>query len=152
MRIISKILKRNTRNKKKKPKRNPGATLSYYSYQEVNRKKDNYNFIVEELKCKAFIPINPRNTKANKIFSKKGILLCEAGLEMKSGGSWQEGLRKRLKFRCPLKTDKLIAASHPDGCPVNNPRFNTDKAYGCTKYLDITDDARSQVPRDSISA
>ncbi len=206
--------KRNTRNKKKKPKRNPNAALGYYSYQKVNGKKDNfiffwgyrthaivskegiplvtatlpndhsdgkvakklikklkrvyrfkkgaffiadaayderavYNLIVDKMKCKAFIPINPRNTKNDKVFSRKGIPLCEAGLEMKSAGSWQEGSRKRLKFRCPLKTDKSVAASHPDGCPVNNPRFNTGKAYGCTKYLDITNDARSQVPRNS---
>ena len=26
---------------------------------------------------------------------------------------------------------------------------NTGKCYGCTKYLDVTDDARSRVPRDS---
>ncbi len=35
---------RNTRNKKKKPKRNPAATLGYYSYQTTRGKKDNYTF------------------------------------------------------------------------------------------------------------
>jgi len=35
---------RNTRNKKKKPKRNPAATLGYYSYQQVPGRKDNYIF------------------------------------------------------------------------------------------------------------
>ncbi|MCD6595337.1 hypothetical protein J7L68_06660 [bacterium] len=35
---------RNTQNKKKKPKRNPAATLGYYSYQKVPGRKDNYIF------------------------------------------------------------------------------------------------------------
>ena len=35
---------RNTTNKKKKPKRNPSATLCYYSYQTVDGKKGNYIF------------------------------------------------------------------------------------------------------------
>lgn len=41
------------------------------------------------------------------------------------------------------------AAEHNNTCPVNHPLFNTGKCYGCTKYLDVTDDARSRVPRDS---
>jgi len=35
---------RNTRNKTQKPKRNPRATLSYYSYQLINGKKENMVF------------------------------------------------------------------------------------------------------------
>lgn len=206
--------KRNTRNKHKKPKRNPSATLGYYSYQEVNGKKDNYiffwgyrthvivskegiplvettlpnnktdakvakklirklkrifhfekgaifigdaaydqrdlyNLIVISMKCQAFFPINPRNQQEPKTFGPHGCPLCDAGLEMKSNGSWTEGLRERAKFRCPIKTDRKVANKYPDGCPVSNPKFSEGKAYGCTKYLDITDDARSKVPRDS---
>ena len=73
----------------------------------------------------------------------------EAGLEMKSVGTWTEGNRQRLKFRCPVKASKKFAKKHGDTCPANHPRFNTGKCYGCTKYLDVTDDARSKVPRDS---
>jgi len=40
-----------------------------------------------------------------------------------------------------------ISKNYPLGCPANNPKFDN---YGCTKYLDVTDDARSQVPRDSL--
>ena len=206
--------KRNTRDKTKKPKRNPSATLGYYSYQEVPGGKDNftffwgyrthvivsvegiplvettlpnnktdarvakklikklkrifrfqrgsvfigdaaydvkelYNFIVETIKSHAVIPINPRNRQPDKTFGPKGRPLCEAGLEMKSQGSWTEGPRKRLKFRCPIKTDRKLADNYPDGCPIDNARFSQGKAYGCTKYLDITNDARSQVPRDT---
>lgn len=108
-----------------------------------------YNFIVEELKCQAFIPINPRNQQEDKIIGPHGSPLCEAGIEMRSNGTWTEGLRTRLKFRCPLKVDTRLAQTYPDGCPINHPRFSEDKGYGCTKYLDITDDPRSRVPRDS---
>lgn len=206
--------KRNTHNKNRKPKRNPSATLSYYSYQEIKGQKNNYiyfwgyrthvivskegvplvsvtlpnkktdakvakklikklkrvyrfkkgaffiadaayderelyNFIVDQLKCKAFIPINPRNTQQDKTFGPNALPICQAGFEMKSGGSWKEGLRRRLKFRCPLKANKQLIAKHPNGCPVNHHRFSQGKAYGCTKYLDITNDARSRVSRDS---
>ena len=108
-----------------------------------------YNFIVEEVKAEPFIPINPRNQKDDKTFGPHGLPVCEAGFEMKSVGTWTEGNRQRLKFRCPIKASKKFAKEHSNTCPVNNPKFNTGKCYGCTKYLDITDDARSRVPRDS---
>ena len=205
---------RNSRNKHKRPIRNPWATLSYYSCQVINGKKENmlffwgyrthvvvskegvclvektlpnnktdsevaisllkelkrrykskkdaavladkaydvkelYNFIVEQIKAEPFIPINPRNTRDDKTFGPHGLPLCQAGLEMKSVGKWTEGNRDRLKFRCPIKASKKFAKKYTDTCSANNPKFNTGKCYGCTKYLDITDDARSRVPRDS---
>ena len=42
-----------------------------------------------------------------------------------------------------------MAQKYPNGCPVKHHRFIKGKQYGCTKYLDITDDARAKVPRDS---
>jgi len=205
---------RNTTNKYKTPKRNPKATLGYYSYQEIDGKKDNYtffwgyrthviisregiplveltlpnnipdakasrklikklkrvyhfekgaifiadaayderdvyNFIANEMKSQAFIPVNPRNQQENKVFGPHGCPLCDAGIEMKSNGSWTEDDRRRLKFRCSFKASHSIAADYPNCCPIRNPHFSEGKAYGCTKYLDITDDARSRVPRDS---
>jgi len=207
--------KRNTTDKNKIPDRNPSATLGYYSYQEVNGKKDNfiffwgyrthviisrediplveltlpnnipdakvarklikklktsyhfkrnaifiadtayderalYDFIVGKMKCHAFIPLNPRNKQEDKIFGPKGCPMCSAGIEMKSNGTWTEGKRTRIKFRCPLKVSLSIAEQYPLGCPVKKPCFSEGSAYGCTKYLDITDDARSRVPRDSV--
>jgi hypothetical protein len=205
---------RNSRDKHKRPIRNPWATLSYYSCQVINDKKENmlffwgyrthvivskegiclvektlpnnitdaevavsllkelkrrykfkkgaaviadkaydvrelYTFIVEQIKAKPFIPINPRNQKDDKTFGPHGLPVCDAALEMKSVGTWIEGNRQRLKFRCPIKASKKYAKKHGDTCPVNDPRLNTGKCYGCTKYLDVTDDARSRVPRDS---
>lgn len=205
---------RNQTNKHKKPKRNLSASLSYYSYQEINGKKDNfiffwgyrthvivskegvplvsstlpnndtdakvarklikklkrvyrfkkgaffiadaaydereiYNFIVNELKCQAFIPINPRNQQEPKTFGPHGCPICEAGIEMASHGTWTEGLRHRAKFRCAIKASPAVAEKYPDGCPIHHPRFLEGAEYGCTKYLDITDDPRARVPRDS---
>jgi hypothetical protein len=205
---------RNTMNKNKIPKRNPRATLSYYSCQMVNDNQKNmlffwgyrthalvtkegiclieltlpnkitdqqaafklikalkrqygvkkgslfladkaydikelYDFIVHELKSRAYIPINPRNTKYDKTFGPHGCPLCDAGIEMKSVGRCKEEKRERIKFRCPLKASKMVAQKHNHTCSANHPSFNTGKCYGCTKYLDVTNDARSQVPRDS---
>ena len=206
--------KRNTKDKNKKPKHNPAATLSYYSYQNVSGEKNNYiffwgyrthvivskegiplvektlpnnqtdakvakklikklkrlypvkkgaifiadaaydirefyNFIVNTIKGQAFIPLNPRNQQSPKTFGPHGCPVCDAKLEMKSCGSWTEGSRRRVKFRCPIKANSKTAAQHPNGCPVSHHLFTEGKRYGCTKYLDITNDPRSRVPRDS---
>ena len=205
---------RNTRDKSKKPKRNPHATLSYYSCQIINGKKQNtvffwgyrthaivteegiclvektlpnnvtdadaayglikalkrrfrfkrgaifiadkaydvrelYTFIVEKMKLQPYIPINPRNQKNGKTFGPHGCPVCDAGFEMKSVGRWTEGNRQRIKFHCPIKASKKFAAKVGQVCPVKHRSFDTGKCYGCTKYLDVTDDARSRVPRDS---
>lgn len=205
---------RNSRDKTKKPKRNPRATLSYYSCQVVNGKKENmiffwgfrthvlvskegiplvektlpnnitdqevalslirelkrnyrfkrdslfladkaydvrelYTFIVDKMKSTAYIPINPRNQRDDKTFGPHGCPVCDAGFEMKSAGQWTEGNRERLKFRCPITLSKKLAAEIGNICPANHPSFDTGKCYGCTKYLDVTADARSRVPRDS---
>jgi len=205
---------RNTKDKTKRPKRNPRATLGYYSCQVINGKKENmvffwgyrthtivtkegiclvektlpnnitdadaayslvralkrrfrfkkgaifiadkaydvrelYTFILKKMKSKAYIPINPRNQREDKSFGPHGCPVCYAGLEMKSVGRWTEGNRERVKFRCPIKASKKFASKFGDVCPANHPSFDTGKCYGCTKYLDVTDDARSKVPRDS---
>lgn len=205
---------RNTVNKTKVPDRNPSATLSYYSCQVINGKKENmlffwgyrthviiskegislveitlpnnipdqqvafkllkelqrkyklkkgflfladkaydvrdlYTFIVEKMKGNPYIPINPRNQKDDKTFGPHGCPVCDGGIEMKSAGRWTEGNRERIKFRCPLKASKKVAEKYGNNCPANHPSFDTGKCYGCTKYIDVTDDARSRVPRDS---
>ena len=205
---------RNTTDKNKMPKRNPRATLNYYSCQIVNGNKKNmlffwgyrthalvtkegiclieltlpnkvtdqkaafklikalkrqygvkkgslfladkaydvkelYDFIVHELKSKAYIPINPRNTKDDKTFGPHGCPLCDARIEMKSVGQCKEEKRERIKFRCPLKMSKKVAEKYNNTCSANHPSFDTGKCYGCTKYINVTNDARAMVPRDS---
>ena len=205
---------RNNKDKTRKPKRNPRATLSHYSCQVTDGKKQNmlffwgyrthaivtkegiclvektlpnnitdaeaafslirelkrrfrfkkgaifigdkaydvrelYTFIVEQMKSQPYVPINPRNQKADKTFGPHGCPICDAGFEMKSQGIVKEPKRQRIKFRCPIKAGKKFAAKVGDACPVKHRSFDTGKCYGCTKYLDVTDDARSRVPRDS---
>jgi hypothetical protein len=111
--------------------------------------RDLYTFIVEKMKSHPFIPINPRNQKDNKAFGPHGCPVCDACIEMKSAGRWTEGNRERIKFRCPIKTNKKNAEKFDNACPAKHPLFDTGKCYGCTKYLDVTNDARSRVPRDS---
>lgn len=205
---------RNLTNKHNKPRRNPQATLGYYSHYEKsdgsktseffwgfrthtivsregislvevtlpNNKTDArvaitlikklrkrykftkgvifigdssydvrelYEFIITNLKCRAFIPINPRHSQPPKTFGPKGAPLCDAELEMTYDGCWQYKNADKVKFRCLLKTRQSIADQYPEGCPVQHPKFCEGKAYGCTKYLNVTDDARSRVPRNS---
>lgn len=112
--------------------------------------RDIYNLIVDQMKSHAFIPINPRNTQEPKTLGPHGCPLCDAGLEMASNGACRDPQRHRIKFRCPLKRSRKRAKMYPHGCPIDHPRFSEGKAYGCTKYLDVTDDARARVPRDSL--
>ena len=111
--------------------------------------KELYELIVNQMKSRAFIPINPRNTQESKTLGPHGAPICGAGLEMSFHGAWNEGKRDRVKFRCPFKTKKKLAKKYPNGCPIQNPKFYEGAAYGCTKYLDVTNDARSRVPRNS---
>lgn len=109
-----------------------------------------YDFIVEKLKSEPFIPLNERNKQPEKQLGPHGLPLCGAGLEMKATGICREPHRTRKQFRCPIaagsrkEKDKL-----PRQCPIDHKRFCTGKQFGCTAYIDITDDYRSQVPRES---
>ena len=111
--------------------------------------RDIYNLIVQTIKGKALIPLNPRSRHLQKKVGVHGHPLCSAGLEMASAGSWMVGPTTRMKFRCPIKTRRAISQQHPQGCPIDHPRFAQGKAYGCTRYRDVTNDARSQVQRDT---
>jgi len=44
------------------------------------------------------------------------------------------------------KARKAFAQNNPHGCPINHKKYH---GYGCTKYFNITNNARSNVPRDS---
>lgn len=102
------------------------------------------------LKAEPFIPLNPRGQQPDKTLGSHSLPLCPAGLEMKFNGISPDTGRTRKKFRCPiLAGTKKEKESLPSQCPINHDRFCTGKCYGCTAYIDITDDYRSQVPRES---
>lgn len=77
--------------------------------------------------------------------------ICDAGIEMKSNGIINEPKRTRIKYRGPLKINHQFTEQYPTGCPSNHAKFIEGKQYGCTKYVDITEDAQARVPRDSIT-
>jgi len=108
-----------------------------------------YDFIIDKLKCQAFIPINPRTAKEPLTLGINGRPLCDAGLEMSSDGQWFEKSRRSIKhkFICPLKASKTFAKDYPQGCPTCNPKST---GYGCTRYFSEPRTARASVPRDSV--
>lgn len=109
-----------------------------------------YDFIIQKMKAQAFIPINKRNGQPEKLLGANGLPLCQAGLEMKYSGKSPDQGRVRKKFRCPIIAGSRAEKSElPPLCPCGQPKFNTGKRYGCTAYIDITDDPRAQVPRQS---
>jgi len=109
-----------------------------------------YDFIVEQLRAEAFIPLNKRRQQPEKVLGPRGLPLCQADLEMKFGGISPDGSRTRKKFRCPIIAgNRREKAKLPKQCPIDHERFAQGKCYGCTAYIDITDDNRSQVPRES---
>ena len=165
---------RNSRNKHKRPIRNPWATLCYYSCQVINGKKENMLFFW--------------GYRTHVIVSKQGVCLVEKTLpnnitDAEVAQSLLKELKRRYKFRkgSAVLADKAYDVKELYTFVVEqikaepfipiNPRNTKDdkefglhglplceavlemksvgKCYGCTKYLDITYDARSRVPRDS---
>ena len=109
-----------------------------------------YDFIVKQLKAEAFIPLNKRNQQPDKVLGPHGLPQCKAGLEMKSVGIAREPKRTRKKFRCPIvRGNRKEKAKLPEQCPINHERFSQGRCLGCNAYIDITDDCRKQVPRES---
>lgn len=103
-----------------------------------------YDFIIDHLKCQAFIPVNPRATRSPHPLGEHGRPLCNAELEMSSDGTWFDARRRTIKrkFICPVKTSKKQGIC----CPVNHPKSH---GYGCTRYFCEVRTARASVPRDS---
>jgi hypothetical protein len=91
-------------------------------------------------KGKAYIPLNTRgHNTLQHAYSQNGKLLCPAGLEMKSGGSWfdkQKGYRRK-KWICPHKP-------HAQVCPHAHGKPN-----GCTRVINLDDHHRFELNRSS---
>ena len=133
---------RNIHNKNKKPRRNPQATLGYYShYEKSDGTKINeyfWGYRTHTIVSIEGIPLVETTLPNNKTDVEVAIILINKLKRL-----------YKLKFRCPLKTHRAVAAKFPNGCPINHFRFSKGAAYGCTKYIDVTNDARSRVHRNS---
>jgi transposase len=110
--------------------------------------KEIYDLIVNQMKAKPIIPINPRNTKRDTtdIDPKTDTPICKAGLHMSYCGLCKEANRTRKKYRCLIKVDKQARKIFGDKCPIDCEKFD---GYGCTRYIDVTNDARAMIDRTS---
>lgn len=91
-----------------------------------------YEGFYDELKGLSIISKNIRNSHPDIALAADGSPLCKAGMAMIFKGSWYErrARAQRYKFRCPdLKEDCKHRKS----------------AYGCTKYLQITDPIKGEI-------
>lgn len=112
------------------------------------------NYIINTLKAKPRISINPRNTQQADEkplrYTKTGNRICEANLEMLSRGTFydQQQNRWRHKWVCPLHHSKKYQYQYIV-CPVYHPKFFDQK--GCYAYKRIDDDIRKQIDYGSES-
>ena len=67
--------------------------------------KSIYNTVKTVYEGEAFIPLNPRGTKASKTLS-AGNPVCEAGLAMQKDGKMRDNGRTRQKYCCPFRRSK----------------------------------------------
>lgn len=97
-----------------------------YDYRNV------YEDFYDKLNGFSIISKNIRNGKPDKALAANGAPLCKAGLATIYTGSWYDKNTRRIryKFRCPnLKSECIHRKS----------------AYGCTKYLQISDPIKGEI-------
>ena len=107
--------------------------------------KSIYNTVKSVYEGEAFIPLNPRGTKASKTLP-AGNPVCEAGLAMHKDGKTTDGRGGiRQKFCCPFRQSKT------GECPCNHKNWNNGKKNrGCTKYKTIPTDYRLSIDRSCL--
>ena len=100
-----------------------------------------YNTVKSVYEGEAFIPLNPRGTKASEAIS-AGNPICEAGLAMHKDGKTTDGRGGiRQKFCCPFRQSKTGV------CPCNHKNWNNGKKNrGCVKYRIVPTDYRLSMP------
>ena len=106
--------------------------------------KSIYNTVKAVYEGEAFIPLNPRGTKASEALS-AGNPICAAGLAMRKDGKTTDHHRTRQKYCCPFRRSKTGV------CPCNHKNWNNGKKNrGCTKYKTVPDDYRLSIDRSCL--
>ena len=107
--------------------------------------KSIYNTVKSVYDVEAFIPLNPRGTKASKTLP-AGNPVCEADLAMHKDGKTTDGRGGiRQKFCCPFRQSKTGV------CPCSHKNWNNGKKNrGCTKYKTIPTDYRLSIDRSCL--
>ena len=80
--------------------------------------KSIYNTVKTVYEGEAFIPLNPRSTKASKTLP-AGNPICAAGLAMHKDGKTTDNGRTRQKYCCPFRQSKTGV------CPCNHKNWKT---------------------------
>ena len=92
----------------------------------------------------AFIPLNPRGTKALETLP-AGNPVCEAGFAMRKDDKTTDNGRTRQKYCCPFRQSKTGV------CPCSHKNWNNGrKNRGCTKYRTIPSDYRLSIDRSCL--
>ena len=106
--------------------------------------KSIYNTVKTVYEGEAFIPLNPRSTKASKMLP-AGNPVCEAGLAMHKDGKTTDNGHTRQKYCCPFRQSKTGV------CPCNHKNWNNGKKNrGCTKYKTVPTDYRLSIDRECL--
>ena len=103
-----------------------------------------YNTVKAVYGGEAFIPLNPRGTKASEAIS-IGNPICAAGFAMHKDGKTTDNGRTRQKYCCPFRQSKTGV------CPCSHKNWNNGKKNrGCTKYKTVPNDYRLSIDRSCL--
>ena len=106
--------------------------------------KSIYNTVKTVYEGEAFIPLNPRGTKASEAIS-VGNPICAAGLAMHKDGKTTDNGRTRQKYCCPFRQSKTGVR------PCSHKNWNNGKKNrGCTKYKTVSNDYRLSIDRECL--
>ena len=106
--------------------------------------KSIYNTVKTVYEGEAFIPLNPRSTKASKTLP-AGNPICAAGLAMHKDGKTTDNGRTRQKYCCPFRQSKTGVR------PCSHKNWNNGKKNrGCTKYKTVSNDYRLSIDRECL--
>ena len=106
--------------------------------------KSIYNTVKTVYEGDAFIPLNPRGTKASEAIS-VGNPICAAGFAMHKDGKTTDNGHTRQKYCCPFRQSKT------GECPCSHKNWNNGKKnWGCTKYKTVPNDYRLSIDRSCL--
>jgi len=100
-------------------------------------------FIIEDIKAKAFIPRNPRNTQNTPYTIKKDGVYCQANLPMYRKGKMTSKGITYCQYSCPLYWLKEFRGRYLF-CPVGHPKYFKQK--GCNVLLRLSPSIRERIP------
>jgi len=93
------------------------------------------DYIINQMKAKAVIPMNPRNIQDTPYTTKKDKVYCQADLPMYRKGKMTIKGITYCQYSCPLRWSKEFKGKYLF-CPVGHPKYFKQK--GCNILLRLT--------------